>query len=151
MRWRCLERALLCPEPCWDCPVPEHGGSGAVIATEMVPPYRARPGGSSGVGGTSLSLVPKPHCRPRAHPPSPGHGSLALCACCSGVPVAGQDEVGARWASSPGRNVGSGWWLTSSTAALRQLVPASRVVPEQPVLINPFDPGGRGRSPLSSQ
>lgn len=86
-------RALLCPKPCWDHPFPECGGSGAVITIEMVPPCRAEAGGSSGTGGTSLSLVPKPHCRPRAHPPAPGHRSLTLCGCCSRVPVVSQDKV----------------------------------------------------------
>lgn len=137
MRWRWLEWALLCPRPCWDCSVPEHRGSRAVITTEVVPPHRARVGRSSSVRRTSPSLVPKSHGRPRAHPPAPGHRSLALSARCSRIPMAGQDEVVVQWASSLGRNAGSGWWLTLSTAVLRQLVSVSRFVPEQPMLIQP--------------
>lgn len=41
------------------------------------------------------------------------------------------------WAPFLGRNTGSGWWLTSVPTALRQLVPAGRVAPEQPVLMQP--------------
>lgn len=146
MRWRCLEWALLCPEPHWDCPVPECRGSGAVVATEMVPPYRAGVRASSGVRGTSLSLVPKPHCRPRAHPPA----SLTcppwlLLGCPCGGMGQGVCGVGIVPRGNAGSSLHHHGWLCWDTWSL-----PVRLSQSSPCQFNAFDPGGRGRSPLSS-
>jgi len=51
--------------------------------------------------------------------------------------------VGTWWAPSPGRNAGSGWWPTSSTAALRRWCQLAGLSQSSPCQFNPCGLGGR--------
>lgn len=92
----------------------EHRASGVVIPAEMVPAYRAGAGGSSSVRGQPCPWFPSP-----AAEPGPTHLPRPLLALCSGVPMVGWDEKNTR--NSCMQTAGS----------------CNRVIPEQPVVIQP--------------